>query len=740
MRLFIAEKPSMAREIAGCLGTGKNNEGYIQIGDDIVTWCIGHILEQAEPERYDAKYKNWNVKNLPLLPVEWKLEVTPKFKKQYNIVRDLIKKADEIVNAGDPDREGQLLVDEVLEYVGNKKMVKRILLNALDEDSIKKALANLRDNNDFIGLKNSALSRSRADWLIGMNFTRLFTLISRNNGSSGVFSVGRVQTPTLMLIAKREAEIAAFKPQKYYSLKAIFELVKGERESAIEKFDVSAMWKPSVRVKMVDGKIFEEEEITKVVDKLESYSRKERAIIKDYQKTTKKVPPPLPYSLSKLQIDAGKKFGYSPKKVLEIMQKLYEKKYTSYPRSHCEYLPESQHSEARIILKKFNIEGINLSLKSRAWNDKKVVDHNAIIPTKVEAQGLSSEEQNLYDLVLKRYILQFFPDYVYEHTELEIFYANEDFIATGNILKEKGWKAFCEDKEDDVKESILPAVDINDGGSYVRSEAISKVTIKPEVYTEPNLLKAMTEAHKYVENHALKERLKNADGIGTEATRANIIQSLLDREYVTKEGKILALTEKAKLLLNLIPKKFNIEMTAVWESELNNISESNGSIDAFMLTQEDFIKEICDLYRVDAEVKGDICPECNAGIMVERPSKFGGGTYKACNNYPACKYIEGKEQKQKVTDGEKCPECKIGIMIERPSKFGGGTYKACNNYPKCKFIEGKEKKIKSTEGEKCPECKVGVIEEKSGKFGKFKACNNYPKCKHIVGKEKKVKG
>ena len=349
MRLYIAEKPSMARELAACLKNprpSKASDGFIKTDDGIVTWLYGHVLEQVAPEGYDPKYKFWRAEDLPIVPQVWKMEVNPSTAEQFQIVKTLISKADEIIHAGDPDREGQLLVDEVLDFLGNKKPVKRILLNALDETSILRAAENLRDNAEFFNLKQSALARSRADWLIGMNLSRAYTLAARRLGHRDlVLPIGRVKTPTLALVVRREREIKNFKPADFFKILVTFEHANG-------KF--IAQFKPSK--KMLELKVFDSE--GRLIDKkfAEELLKKFSAAPHDgkifsYKTTGKKESPPLPFSLSTLQVAAGKIFGYTPQQVLDAAQNLYEKKFTTYPRSDCQFLPTTQFRDAQRILK-----------------------------------------------------------------------------------------------------------------------------------------------------------------------------------------------------------------------------------------------------------------------------------------------------------------------------------------------------------------------------------------------------
>ena len=369
MRLFIAEKPSLGCAIAENIGHGIKKDGYISLnnGKDIVTWCFGHILTQLNPDEYDEKYKSWNINDLPIIPSTWKLKVKKDSSKQFKIIKNLVEAADMIVNAGDPDREGQLLIDEVLEYLGNKKPVKRIMLNALDEKSVKSALKDLQDNEKFIGLRDSAKARSYADWLIGMNLSRAYTLKGQAAGYPGVIHVGRVQTPTLALIVRRENAIKNFSPIKHYVTKITWKHDNGS---------IITTWKHH---KDIDGVDNEE----RLIDKRIGEALIDKIQTKEGQRH--------PYSLSTLQVEAGRKYGISPQQVLDCMQELYEKKLTTYPRSDCEYLPTNQLDEASIILCNISkianisdyISGADINIISQCWNDKKISAHHAIIPTTV---------------------------------------------------------------------------------------------------------------------------------------------------------------------------------------------------------------------------------------------------------------------------------------------------------------------------------------------------------------------
>ena len=564
MKLYIAEKPSMARELAACLKNPQKGNGFIETSGGIVTWLFGHVLEQAEPEAYDPKYKSWRAEDLPIVPKTWKLEINPSTVQQFQIVKTLIDKADEIIHAGDPDREGQLLVDEVLDFVGNTKPVKRILLNALDETSILRANENLRDNSEFFNLKQSALARSRADWLIGMNLSRAYTLAARRLGHDNlVLPIGRVKTPTLSLVVRREREIEKFKPVEFYKIFAQFSHLGGL---------FWAQLKPSERILSFpafdsEGRLIDKEFAEDYLRKFNAHQSKRDGKISECKKTERTESQPLPFSLSRLQVTAGKAFGYTPQQVLDAAQNLYEKKLTSYPRSDCEYLPTSQIKDAPLILK--NLSGVsnerlkNLAahadstIKSCVWNDKKISAHHAIIPTrKPLTVQLSPIELNVYILIAANYAVQFYPPHIYDETYVEVLYRNEIFTARSKSVKQIGWREFYrapKTKAEDEVETLPSPIEKNDLIFYRQSELKECVTTPPKRFTSSSLVQGMKDIHKYVKNPDAKKQLKDVYGIGTEATRAAIIEDLTKRGFLKVVKKTLQPTDKAYLLVDALP-------------------------------------------------------------------------------------------------------------------------------------------------------------------------------------------
>lgn len=692
VKLYIAEKPSMGAEIAKHLpGPLSRKDGYITTGAGVVTWGYGHILRQAEPGEYDVKYEKWRMEDLPIIPEVWKLLVAASCQKQFGVVKKLIDEATEIVHAGDPDREGQLLIDEVLEYVDNKKPVQRILLNALDEHSIKKAIANLRDNNDFHNLKQSALARARADWLIGMNFSRAFTLAAQRAGHQATLPVGRVKTPTLALVVRREREIESFQLADYFTVKAEFQHANGV---------FTAYWKPKDDQAGLDpeGRLADSAIAQALLEKLDAAPPASEIV--QCETTEKKEPQRLPPSLSALQVMAGKKFSYDPQLVLDTAQKLYEKKLTSYPRSDCDFLPESQQADAAVILE--NLQGVkadelaawsrraDASVRSRAWNDKKITAHHAIIPTveKCNFGTLSETERNIYFLIAQAYIAQFYPIHVYSQTKVGVRHADESFTASGRIIRELGWKELygtdAEEKKDE-DEGTLPPMEKGDNADLLRALAEKKSTRPPGRFTAATLLAAMKEIHKYVKNPDLKKQLKDVSGIGTEATRATIIKELIQRGFLKEEKKkkYLIPTESAYLLIDALPEELTYpDSTALWETILHRMADGSESLEGFLKQQAEFTAGICAMATgLSLSVKGDHpCPECGKGALQPRNGK--NGKFWGCSRYPECRAAYDDNNGEPKKPKHSCPRCQGGAL--QMIKGKNGAFWGCTKYPVCR--------------------------------------------------------
>lgn len=704
MKLYIAEKPSMARELAACLKNPEKGPGFIKTSGGIVTWLFGHVLQMVKPDEYDPKYRTWRAEDLPIVPKTWKLEVNPSAVQQFQIVKQLISRADEIIHAGDPDREGQLLVDEVLDFVGNKKPVKRILLNALDEISILRANEDLHDNAEFFNLKQSALARSRADWLIGMNLSRAYTLAAKRYGYDGlVLPIGRVKTPTLALVVRREREIKNFKPVDFFTIRATFSHANGE---------FIAQFKPSE--KMLELKAFDRE--GRLIDKkfAEELMKKFSAAPFDgkislYETTERKESQPLPFSLSSLQVAAGKIFGYKPQEVLKAAQSLYEKKLTTYPRSDCEYLPTVQFKDASTIL--YNLCTLNseslkklsehaiASIKSRAWNDKKISAHHAIIPTrKMLTTPLSGIEANVYILIAKNYAVQFYPLHVYDETVVNVDYKGENFSARGKVVKQLGWREFYiapKVKADDESDTLLPKMAKGDDVVHKKSALKKSVTKPPLRFTASSLVQGMKNIHEYVKNPESKKQLKDVYGIGTEATRATIIDDLIQRGFLEVVKKNLCPTEKAYLLIDALPDEMTYpDATAIWEDKLHSMSTGGCTLEDFLAGQVKFTGELCAAAANAkfAEAEGVFkCPKCGSAL-VKRKGK--NGEFWSCANYPECKATFDNDNGKPDFDGKiraarlieegapVCPKCG-SALVKRKGK--NGEFWGCSAYPECRM-------------------------------------------------------
>ncbi len=614
MRLFIAEKPSLGRAIAEVLPKPlKKSPGYIVAANgDTVSWCIGHLLEQAQPEAYDLAFKKWAHQHLPIIPERWQLKVKSKTAKQLGVLRTLVKKAKQLIHAGDPDREGQLLVDEVINFLGvtkaQKAGIQRCLINDLNPQAVKQALHKLRDNRDFIPLSTSALARSRADWLYGINLTRAYTLQGQKAGYQGLLSVGRVQTPLLGLVVRRDISIEAFVSKDYYEVWANLQTEEGAT--------FRAKWQASDAC----AKYLDEEgrnlslALAQNVVKRVSH---QPAVVHNLKREHKKQPAPLPYNLSALQIDASKAFGVSAQQVLDICQTLYERhKLITYPRSDSRYLPNGHFSQAPAVInaikmnspllgkqgglftETFKAEAYDVKHKSKAWNDAKVDAHHAIIPTLKTTTNLIGTEAKVYALICRNYLAQFLPKHEYHAVRVEVKIANGLFVASANELIAQGWKSIfvqradktagnaqtkitVEQKKSDGKDNqaqSIPRLSLHQQLQSLEAEVLSKQTSAPKAYTDASLLAAMTGISAHVRDPQLKKILRETDGLGTEATRAGIIELLFTRKYLCRKGKTINATPTGRCLIEALPEEATYpDMTARWEAELSAISEGQSN-------------------------------------------------------------------------------------------------------------------------------------------------------------------
>ncbi|TCV99945.1 DNA topoisomerase III [Biostraticola tofi] len=617
MQLFIAEKPSLARAIADVLPKPhRRGEGYIACGPDhVVTWCIGHLLEQAQPEAYDNRFARWSLADLPIVPEKWRLQPRPSVQKQLQVIKQLLTQAAEVIHAGDPDREGQLLVDEVLDYLaleGNKRRnAKRLLVNDLNPQAVSKAISRLRDNSDFIPLCVSALARARADWLYGINMTRAYTLLGRNAGYQGVLSVGRVQTPVLGLVVRRDEDIENFVPKAYFDVKA--HIITPAQERFV------ALWVPSEACESwqdEEGRLLHRPLADHVVSRIAG----QPALVTLYQDKQESDAPPLPFSLSTLQIEAAKKFGLSAQQVLDVCQRLYEThKLITYPRSDSRYLPAEHFAGRQAVLNAISSHQpelltqatLNLDQKNRCWDDKKVDAHHAIIPTARAGNiQLTENEHKVYGLVARQYLMQFCADAVFRRCVINLDIANGKFVAKARFLAEAGWRSLLGSKERDEENDGTPLPIVAKGYSLLceRGEVVARETQPPRPFTDASLLSAMTGIARFVQDKQLKKILRATDGLGTEATRAGIIELLFKRGFLFKKGRAIHASPTGRGLIHALPDSAaSPDMTAQWESSLTQISEKHCRYQDFMqpltATLHELIQQACQL-RAPPSLRG----------------------------------------------------------------------------------------------------------------------------------------
>lgn len=647
MQLFIAEKPSLARAIADVLPKPhRRGEGFIACGDHhLVTWCVGHLLEQAQPDAYDSRYARWSLADLPIVPEKWQLQPRSSVSKQLSVIKSLLPRADVIVHAGDPDREGQLLVDEVLDYLDlpaeKRQQVQRCLINDLNPQAVERAVSRLRANREFVPLCTSALARARADWLYGINMTRAYTLLGRSAGYDGVLSVGRVQTPLLGLVVRRDEEIEHFVAKDFFEVKAHIVTPLTATKTREERF--VALWQPSDACEPYqdeEGRLLHRSLAEHVVKRITG----QPAHVTGYSDKREAEVPPLPFSLSVLQIEAAKRFGLSAQQVLDCCQRLYEThKLITYPRSDSRYLPEEHFAGRHGVLSAIGVHQTDLVIpdvvdttrRGRCWDDKKVDAHHAIIPTARSSKtALSEDESHIYMLIARQYLMQFCPDAVFRQCVIELDIANGKFIAKARFLAEAGWRTLLGSKERDEENegAPLPIVAMGDQLLCERGEVVERQTQPPRPFTDATLLSAMTGIARFVQDKALKKILRATDGLGTEATRAGIIELLFKRAFLFKKGRYIHASATGRALIHSLPEiAARPDMTAHWESTLTQISEKQCRYQDFMqplvTTLHDLIAQVKQR-PASTEFRGLAATKAPAAAAKKKSRKRSGGAEK----------------------------------------------------------------------------------------------------------------
>ena len=684
--LVIAEKPSVARDIAKVLGAKTKGEGYLEGNGYIVTWAIGHLVALCDLEEYDLKYKRWDMRTLPVIPAEMKLKPIKRTYQQYKIIKTLLanQEVSMLVCATDAGREGELIFRYIYNLARCSKPVKRLWISSLTDEAIKAGFENLKDGKEFDPLYLSAKCRSESDWLVGINATRAYTV-----KYNSLLTIGRVQTPTLAIIVKRENEIQAFSPQNYWELNGDFGSYKGiwiDRESKESRIDSRE------KAETLEKKVLNQQGFVKDIES---------------KKIVKKSP--LLYDLTELQRDANKRYGYTAQMTLTIAQGLYEKrKVITYPRTDSKYLSkdlipglrkrienlrEGQYKEFCQYLLKLE----KLPISKKIVDDSKVSDHHAIIPTdkKADINKFSQEEKNIFHLIARRFLSVFFPEYIYNSITVITEVMEEWFKTTGQQVVQLGWQSLYRD-EDENKDNI-PKV-IKGQKIFVEGTFIEdKQTQPPKRYTEAALLSAMENAGRFIEDEELKEQLKES-GIGTPATRASIIERIIEVGYVLREGKNLLPTEKGKNLIAIVPEELSSpEMTGKWERALNRIAKGKMDEKKFMEGIGRFTAFLVkDAYERDTR------------IAFEREKKIS----RKKGNTPATYEKLGT-----------CPACKAGEIIEGSKNFYCSQYKQG-----CKFSLFKQDKLMAKYKKKMSKALVkqliqkgeallkGVVSPKGGKF------------------------
>lgn len=687
MRLFIAEKPNLAKAIANGLGNDRKDDGCIRCSDDVVTWCFGHMLELAWPQDYKPEYAQWRREHLPIIPSEWKYKVRKDAAKQLSIIGSLLREADSVVNAGDPDREGQLLVDEVLEHFNYRGPVARIWLPSLDDKSVRIALDGIRDNAPYAPLRDAARARSLADWLVGINATRAMTIKRRESGHSETLSLGRVQTPTLALVVARDREISSFKPIDYLVLRASLVHSAGEFAATFVPSETQAGLDSSRR--LIDAA---------VADALVAGVKGANGLVAEAAREAKTKAAPLPHSLSSLQKAASAQLGMSAQQVLDTAQSLYEKKLTTYPRTDCRYLPNEQFDGAAAVLAALSsVPGLeqvagtaDVSLKSCAWNTQKVTAHHAIAPTgEMPPDNLKPAECDLYLMIATAFCLQFHPAMRYEAQKVAVTLADTRWEATGRHVLDPGWTRFTgsDEEQDGAPDQALPPLEQGDALQCRDVQILKKKTSPPSRFSEGTLIEAMANVHRFVSDADAKATLRETKGIGTEATRAKVLETLKERGYLALDKKSVVSTPLGREIIDLTPPALKDPITtAEWESMLESIAQGKETLDAFLAEQVRILPDLLTPILGDGKPAFP-CPDCGAALNRRKRNKDG-SWFWGCMAYPDCKVIlpddngkPGTARPKPVLSEHVCKACGKPLIKCTGAK---GEFYGCSGYPGCK--------------------------------------------------------
>lgn len=745
MRLFLCEKPSQAKQLAPFVGAHQRDQACFKGDGVVVTYAVGHLLQQAMPEDYDANNKRWSLSALPFTPNPWLMQVTDRTAEQFKAVAALLKSCSEVIVATDADREGEVIAREVLDYVKYAGPIRRLWVSDTTDTGMKKALATMKPGQQYESMYASGLGRSRADWLAGINLTRaLSTAFARAEGQ-GPFKFGRVQTPTLALVVRRERAVLTFVPKPYFTISAVFALGVGEHDP-----NVPMQWVPISELLDDAGHLVDAAKAQSITKAVLSAT----GTISDVSTSVEREPIPLLYYLGGLQKECSSRFGFSPSKTLTIVQALYEThKATTYPRTDCEYISGEMFADAPEVLRaligsipehaQIIDEAIAAATQegaqpSRAFNTAKVAAsaHHAIIPTAHSTftiAALTKDEALVFDLIVRRYIGQFLGAYEFQKTVIRVACGGHEFTATGNVPGKHGWKAIVKtserasgkkatakkdsdaDASDDdgsVTLNELPAVKRGDMARPVSCDVKKTHTQPPKRYTEGSLLTAMESIDKEIEDPRLAAimRGKEKAGIGTDATRSSILDELFKSELIVRQKKYLAPSDKGDsqvcLMETVAPQMVDLAITAIWEDLLNKVSAGTMRLADFEALIVQFVRHQIELIRAaklaGITVRGGAgqiihaCPACESPM---HSRKGGNGLFWGCTSYPDCKATlpddngkpgayaavgrsDAKANAQQI--GKQCPTCKTGKLTQKALQ--GRSFAGCTTYPQCKHF------------------------------------------------------
>ena len=644
MIVCVAEKPSVGAYIANVLGAKQKHDGYFEGNGYQVTWTFGHLCALLDPQEYTEQWKGWNLSSLPMIPARFSIKVSGDagVHKQFNIIKSLIDQADEVINCGDAGQEGELIQRWVYQQAGCKCPVKRLWVNSLTEEAIREGFQSLKDQSEYQHLYEAGMMRAIGDWLLGMNATRAYTIrYARGAGKDRqVLSVGRVQTPTLALVVKRQAEIEHFVPRTYWELKTNYR---------------DTLFNAQIPVEEGEYAITSEEQGQALVDSIKDLPLTITSVEK--KKGTEYAPKL--YDLTSLQVDCNKKYSFSAEQTLQLIQSLYEKRVTTYPRVDTTYLSDDLYPKVPGTLNGIKdyfpqvapLIGAKLPKSKKVFDNSKVTDHHAIIPTGQRPEGLTADEKKVYDLVALHFIAVFYPDCEVSKTTVLAKAGEIDFKVTGREVLKPGWRTVFEKGQSDEVQSTKDTSDEvensdNQGESkslpaFVKGESGAhepllkeKTTTPPPYYTEATLLRAMETAGKTVENEELREAMKE-NGIGRPSTRAAIIEKLYQRKYIVKQGKSLRATQTGINLIQLIisPLLKSAELTGLWEKKLREIERGE-------YTAQDFLTELKEMTSgvvrdVKSNKAGMLCPVCRQGLIVRGNTRYGCSRWRE-----GCTYAE----------------------------------------------------------------------------------------------------